>query len=320
MPDFGVDYVYSIGGKVGFGIGGLISLEVVDQEGTQSDTMTMIFDGSVGGFPTMGAALPVQMGLTELAGMGRFTVDEIEQAISKSTGLQNTIRCRAADIGSKFKGHRTVAYHNKTLGQIVGEIASRNGLGAQVLGAAANIKYDFLAQSDESDLHFMTRLARKHDAIGAPKNGKLVFGKKGEKPFGNLLVIPQMVIGAQASQKTRPEHKEAEGSWWDRDNVKRIYEAGKSAAGDAKNGIPPLWPDGPEDAKEAAASRGSELSRARKSISLTIVGNPAAMAEAHMTVKGVGALIDGEYRIKTATHRITKAQGYQTTIEGELPE
>ena len=57
-----MSFTYSIGGVVGFGLGGLLEMEVIDQEGTQSDSLTMVFDGSVGGLPTKGSVLPVQMG------------------------------------------------------------------------------------------------------------------------------------------------------------------------------------------------------------------------------------------------------------------
>lgn len=312
--------IYSIGGVVGFGWGGLISLEVVDQEGTQSDSLTMVFDGSIGGLPSMGAILPVQMGLTSLASMGRFIVDEISQDISKQGGLQNTIRCRAADIREPFKQQRTQDYHDKTLGDVLNEVAGRNGLSAQVYGKAAEIKYKYLAQTDESDLHFMTRLAKKHDCVGAPKNGKLVFGKKGEMPVGSIVVVPQMTIQASASQKSRPEHKEAENSYWNREDAERVYQSGGSGSGSAVHGVPSYAADGEEDAKETADSKGNEQKRATKSCSLTIVGNPAAMAEANLTVVGLGSVIDGQYRIKSATHRIDKQSGYQTSIEAELPE
>ena len=251
--------------------------------------------------------------------MGQFTVDEIEQSISKQAGLVNTIRCRAADIRQSFKEQRTKDYHDMTLGSIIAEVAGRQGLGAQVSGSAASIKYKYLAQTDESDLHFMTRLARKHDCIGSPKNGKLIFVKKGESPVGSLFVVPQMVIEATATEKSRPQHSGARGSWWDRLNVERMFEMGSGGTGSAISGLVPMWADGKKDAKEAASSRASELKRAEKSLNMTIVGNPAAMAEALVTVAGVGSLIDGQYRIKKATHRITKAEGYQTTIEGELP-
>lgn len=89
-----------------------------------------------------------------------------------------TISARAADLQDKWKEGRSQDYHDKTLGDVVGEIAKRQGLTAKVSPDLANLPYTYLGQTEESDLHFLTRLATKHDATAKPTNGVLVFAKK----------------------------------------------------------------------------------------------------------------------------------------------
>ena len=72
------------------------------------------------------------------------------------------------------------------------------------------------------------------------------------------------------------------------------------------------------EAKAAADAKQAELERGTRSLSLTIIGNPAIAAEMTIRVTGVRARVDDAWRVKTATHTITP-DGYRTTIEAEKP-
>ena len=54
-------------------------------------------------------------------------------------------------------------------------IARRNNLTPRVDATLAAIKVAHIDQTNESDLHFLTRLARQHDAVCTVKKGRLVF-------------------------------------------------------------------------------------------------------------------------------------------------
>ena len=71
-----------------------------------------------------------------------------------------------------------------------------------------------------------------------------------------------------------------------------------------------------EEAKEAAEAKQAELERSTRSLSLTIIGEPAIAAEITIRVQGLRDRIDDVWRVRTATHTITE-QGYSTTIEAE---
>ena len=73
-----------------------------------------------------------------------------------------------------------------------------------------------------------------------------------------------------------------------------------------------------EEAKAAAQAKQAELDRSTRSLSLTIIGEPAIAAEITIRVQGLRDRIDDMWRVKTATHTITE-QGYSTSIEAEKP-
>ena len=54
-------------------------------------------------------------------------------------------------------------------------IARRNNLTPRVDATLAAIKVAHIDQTNESDVHLLTRLAGQHDAVATMKNGSLLF-------------------------------------------------------------------------------------------------------------------------------------------------
>jgi uncharacterized protein len=210
----------------------LIELTVTDNEGMKSDSCEIVVDDRDGilAVPRKGTLLAIFMGYREtgLLSMGLFTVDEVELS---GFPRQMRISGAAADLRDKLKSQRSKGYENKTLGAIVGEVAQRHGLSAAVGGSLRGFSYPFLAQSEESDLHFLTRLARKHDALFKVAGGKLLFMRRGEALSASGQALPSVTItGAQVTQysatfQDRPTHKKSAATWWDSDKVERETEA-----------------------------------------------------------------------------------------------
>jgi hypothetical protein len=297
----------------------LLELTVTDNEGSESDTVNVVVDDRDGilGIPEKGASMAVGLGYKEtgIMPMGMFIVDEVKV---EGWPRKMSIRGRAAEMRDDFKGQRSKGYENKTIKDIVGEIAQRHGLAAKVIGSIASFNYKYLAQGVESDLHFITRLARKHDCVATAKGGKLIFCKKGEGDLGMVVITyPGQIKKYECTFQDRPRHKKAKGSWWDFDEAKRVVEEGMGNAG-AEYELGNLWPDGKEEAKETAQSKADALGREEKVATFEVVGNPAIMAEMNLMVVGVRAGVDGLYRIKSAEHKLNNS-GYSTSISTELP-
>lgn len=311
-------------GAVGGPSSRLLSCEVVDQDGRESDSVTVEVDDRNGevGIPSLGTSLSVAMGYREtgLSPMGTFIVDEVTLQGWPRTVI---VRGKGVDFMGTWKQGRTQDYHNKTLGQIVQEVAGRNGTGAKLAGPAASHMYKYLSQTEESDLHFITRLAGEHDAIAKVANGILIFAKKGLLIGGSAHAsYPDNVISYSMSIKGRPKHGGARGSNWNLNNAERNENGGSGGGGGGGGGtqfqLPPLWPDGQQEAQAASRARGDKLKRAERTLSITMIGNPAVMAEGALTVSGVRAGVDGLWRVKTAHHKIDNS-GYETRADAESP-
>jgi len=69
--------------------------------------------------------------------------------------------------------------------------------------AYADFFYDHLDQTDESDLNFLTRLAKEHDALATVKGQALLFIGKGEGKTASGLPMPPLPITRTASSPGR---------------------------------------------------------------------------------------------------------------------
>ena len=209
----------------------LLSLTVTDNEGLKSDTCEIEVDDRDGrlAVPRKGTLLSISMGYREtgLTLMGVYTVDEVELS-----GFPRKMRISgsAADLRDKLKAQRNKGYEGKTVGEIVKEIAGRHGLTPAVGSSLASFRYDYLGQTEESDLHFLTRLARRHDALAKVANGRLLLTKRGEAKAASGAALVEAIIGAaqvieySATFQDRPAHKKSKASWWDRKKAKRETE------------------------------------------------------------------------------------------------
>ena len=313
----------SIGGSVISGplMDRNMSITVVDQEGTQSDSCTIVLDDRDGLLeePEKNDILSVRMGYVdqELRDMGQFKVDE---TTLEGWPQKLTIKARAADLVDSFKEQRYDAFHNKTVNEIVSEIAKRNGMSASVLGSVGGVKTS-ITQDGVSDMHLLTQLGKKFDAVASPKAGKIIFAKKGEMDLGTVTLIHPLanIKSYSRTRRSRSSHQKAKASYWDRDKVKLEHEEKSSSEGTATYGEQPYQAAGKEDAKEVSKSRADALSRAQENLSMELMGNTEIMAEMKADIRNLRAGVDKVWRIKSANHTID-GQTFSTSFEAELPK
>jgi phage protein D len=296
----------------------LLALEVVDQEGNRSDSCRIEIDDRNGlvQIPDRGANISIQMGYREtgLQDMGSFIVDEVT---ANGWPQKLLILGRSADLTNALKSPRSFSYKDMTLGQVVQQIASRHGLSGSASGAVGSLKYKHLAQTEESDMNFLTRLAMRHDALFAVKNGQIIFKKRGESMGGSATVRhPGNLLEYRVTFQDRQAFGSGLSEWWDRQKAARTRESGSGGSGSASSMATPLAEDGQQQATDMAGSTGSSHSRMEKIGEFTIIGDPTIRAEMSISVSGVKPGVDGSYRVKAVTHQLSN-QGYRTTIIGE---
>lgn len=305
---------------------GLISLTVTDAAGSESDTVSIEVADPEGNIdpPRKGALIKVSMGWEDGArvSMGLFTADT-----SKVSGWPGKVSVtgRAADQRETLKQRRLQGWEDKTIGAIAAEIAGRNGLTPAVSGELASKLVPFIAQSEESDQHFMRRLAGRHGGISTVKEGRLVVVKRGGGKSASGASVPPVVI-TRLSQKEkfscalpdRPAFKKVIATWADRQSARRPEVS--VSAGDTGGDFVIREPFPTEaEAKDAAQAKSDELQRSTGSLSMTLVGDPTIRAEAPLIVSGVRSGVDGQWSIQRVTHAISSS-GFTTQIEADKGE
>ena len=158
----------------------LLSLTITDESGYHADTVSVRLDDRDGRIvlPRPGVEMAVQLGYeeTERAQMGRYRVDEVEVSGPPDTLL---VRGKSVDMFASLKQHKSRSWSG-TLGNIVRVIAAEHDLEARVSSRLASVQILHMDQTEESDLHFLTRLGQQYDAVAKPAGRYLLLVARGE--------------------------------------------------------------------------------------------------------------------------------------------
>lgn len=79
----------------------------------------------------------------------------------------------------------------------------QNNLMPSVGATLAGIRLTHIDQTDESDLHFLTRLAERFDAVATVKTGHLIFVPAGQATTASGLEIPPIPLHRQSGDQHR---------------------------------------------------------------------------------------------------------------------
>lgn len=298
----------------------LISLSLGDADGLDSDDLELVLDDRAGEIelPRTGAELEVRLGYRQsgLALMGVYVVDEINLS---DPPLTMTLRARAADLRQRLKKPRTRDWDDVTIGDIVAAIAQEHGYAAKV---SDDLKAEVIAhidQVDESDLHFLTRLAKERGAVAKPAGKMLLFVPKGQAKSATGKDLP--LVGLKHTQLSsfdvtiaeRGKYPAVKARWHDADAA----EEQSVTAGDGEPvfTIGRRYPDRAA-AESAAKARLDAFCRGAATLRLTCPGDTRLAAETRLTVSGCRAGVDGDWTVTRVTHRLD-ANGYGCDIEAE---
>ena len=301
----------------------LIGLTVTDEAGTKADTVEIQLDDRDGliELPRPGAPLLVMLGYREtgLLPMGLFTSDEVTVSSPPAT---LTIRAKAADLGGAIKGQKTRSWDKVGLVDIVQTIAGEHGLAPKVAQRFQAIRYEHIDQTDESDLNFLDRIGRDHDALVSVKGGALLFMGRGEgKTVSGLPIPPRPLLEGDTiswtlTLTTRENYGAVTAVWHDKQAAKRQ----EVKAGDGEPVLKLRHVYATEDeAKRAAEAKLGEISRGNDTFEATLPGDPLIAAEGRVLAVGFRAGVNGLWSTLTATHELS-ASGYLTTIRTERPK
>lgn len=300
----------------------LISLTLSEGRGGEADTLELTLadhDGQLA-LPRKGATMALQLGWRgqALVDKGTFEVDEVEHSGAPD---QISIKARSADVKRKLRQRTEKSWHDTTAGAIVQEIAARNGLAPRVDSTLASIKVAHIDQTNESDLNFLSRLAKQHDAVATVKKGRLLFLPiNGTKTSGGAALGSMHITRADGDQHRyhsaeRGAYSGVRAYWSDpKQAEKRSVLAGSEE--DEKRLKDTYGSEA--DAMAAARSEQQRMARGKATFGLTLaLGRPELMPQTPVTVSGFKPEIDSTpWLVVKLTHSLGD-QGLTTQLELE---
>jgi phage protein D len=306
----------------------LVSLSLSDAAGVQSDRVSFRLSDTepMGRLqePGFGAEVRVWLGYgSELRYMGLFIADRVEVSGPPD---EMSITAVASPHGETSGGKSAITAQatrsveaGTTLGDLVAQIASRHGMAPAVSPALASIELPHIDQVDESDINLLTRLALDLDAIAKPGDGKLVLARRGEslsvggRPMPVLQLYPEDVSQWRAGRSLREPAGRVLATHQDLDAGQPV----EAVAGDLEP-IIRLRPRFPtkDAADRAAASELARRSRAGRSLSLQMPGDPDLVAESRLRLTGFRSYVDGEWLVTSVQHSLDSG-GYRCSVTAE---
>ena len=305
----------------------LVSLTITDREGIRSDTLDLVFNDSPPHFqsPRRGARVAVTIPTGTGAGfVGAYIIDRVEFACLPYT---ITVKGHSADLRSEMKANKTKHWDGRSVKDIVEDKAGDYGLQSRISDMVSGHVYDWIGQQDESDLHFLERLAQRHGALFTIKNGTLLWLERGTGKTADGTAIspatvfaPSIIEGScRVSESDVDRFAKVKAYWQDRKGAKRqevVVDADPEASGEHVLRDPF---SSKEEAKAAARAAAREMLRGLIETSCSVTGRPALMAGQPVIYAGVRPFVDGrEFVLAQVTHSFTKSGGLRTAFTGKL--
>ncbi|MGE4299811.1 MAG: phage late control D family protein [Desulfovibrionaceae bacterium] len=300
-------------------------ITVVDEAGDRSDRVTIVIDNRDDKVPAprMDATLEVWLGYEEtgLGRVGTYTADSVRES---GWPKKLAVAGKAANMRKELSRRRTQSYDDTTLGRIVSQIAGRHGLTPVVGSGLSNVAVPHVDQTSESDLHLLTRLGKTHGAVATTKDNRLLFMPQGEaknasgKDMPTIAIAGKDVINFTMAAQSRGKYGAVVAKYHDQDSAERAEVT--VGDGDAVFRLPGTYASEGE-ASQAAQAKLDALERGVATLELTVPGRTDLTAGGLLAVSGIGRNVDGEWLIKTVTHRFTTSKdGYRVDIEAETPK
>ena len=318
---------------------GLISLTVTDNAGDEADTCEIQFFDYLNSIPVppAGAEIEVFMGYgSQGLAMGKFYIDKRElRGPPRVMILRGSsvpfVTTATAQLPIQAKKSRS--WDLKTILQIVTTIAAENGLVPQVAPAIATKLVNHIDQTDESDMHFLSRLAGINGCFSTVKGGKWIFSLYNQSisvttgtPLIPVTLFKPACKSWDLELSSRSNWLACWASYYDKAAAKQIrfqVLADGVQPDNLPNGATTELPatmkfDNAADAALAAQGELRRLSAGSKVLRVDLArGNALYSAETQTllsTFGGWDAEIVGTWNVKQAVHRINK-EGYKTSLE-----
>lgn len=309
----------------------LVSLTLTASRADDADQLDITLtdhDGRLA-LPRRGVTLTVALGWddTGLVDKGTFTVDEVEHSGAPDVV---TLRARSVVVKSGIREKREQSWHNLSVGDLVRQLAGRNGLAPRCHPSLAGIHVEHIDQTRESDMNVLTRIGRLFDAVATVKAGCLLFAPIGAGTTAGGMALPTVaLVRADGDQHRyhaadRDAYTGVRAYWHDTGAAKRqSVLVGKGKDGGGTAGIKVLRESHATqaDALEAAKAEWLRIQRGAATFALTLArGRPDVYPEMPARVRGWKPEIDANPWLVVRVEHALGDGGYTTQLELENGE
>ncbi len=306
----------------------LISLTLSECRSDEADTVEITIDDSKGKYdiPKRGDSIKVSLGWMgdRLVDKGSFTVDEVEHAGAPDV---ITIHGRSASMSSDMHERREKSWHGASLGAMVRTIAARYSMTPVVSAKLGAIVIAHIDQTHESDMSFLTRLAKRYDAVMNVKDNRLVFMPVGEGVTASGKALPVIALTRQDGDRHRYHVSERENY----SAVRAHYHSNGRAkrlsviVGGENNHNVKVLPEDYATKEEALAAAEAEYKRTQRgqaTLDYTLArGRADVFPELPVTVTGFKPDIDQTaWLVKLVRHSLTGDGGFTSELSLEMRE
>lgn len=308
----------------------LIQWEHIDVSGIESDQIKLLIDlEGLEGLPSLGGRIGLQVGYKE-SGLVDKGVFVITQRTPSLYPQQLSLIAMSAPFSEHddtgFKQRRWASYGPTTLGALFRELTMRHGFSPRVAPVLDKQKIEHIDQSNETDMGFLTRIAKMYGAVTKPVNGLYVLASGGQvtsisgKSLTEVSLSvttdnrpgDQGFISAVIDEAVRSKYNGCQATWWDAVAAKeRTVHVGTKPFKTL-----PRRCQNEDQAKAAAEGELRRLERDAFKLTISCPGHPDLAAEGVIRLDASWpGIMQGRWSIKKLTASGTRKESYRCTVE-----
>lgn len=311
----------------------VISIDVTDSQGEHADTVTIKLDDRDYRlqFPELGLEMKVFLGYktdkkTKLVDMGLFELQKITHTETAKGGCYITLKATSFFyLKNTFKDPKSGKFEDKTLKEIFGIIANRNGYKLDIDPSIGSIYENHISQSRESDINLITRICDQYNAFAKVAN-KTIFIYPKSKSTGNIIItkkremqtsISGLVLTLASSltweKNKRTQYDGVEISFQNTDDkkIEKVLVGGKKNVYEDKRTFTSR-----KKAREVAAAKLATLNRNGLIKDLKTIGDGNIKAGMDGILIGFKPGINNRFHIKEVKSTMND-RGFVTSITGD---
>ncbi|MDL2289963.1 hypothetical protein LJB95_00980 [Paludibacteraceae bacterium OttesenSCG-928-F17] len=292
-----------------------------DKEEAESDDIAIVLEDTAkvwqkSWYPSLGDTLTLKIGYPDnLLDCGLFEIDETEFELPPD---MVTIKAIGAAISKELRTKNSKAYEKQTLKKIAEHIATKHGL--KLIGTAGRlekINIERKTQDNQTDIAFLSSLAKEYDLLFSVRGSQLVF-----------ITVDELDSKAPVSTIDRKQVSKARFT----DKTSHIYAGALVSKRDTRSNSVKKWDikssgnpqtkdilivntrvETDAQAQEKAEAALKAKNREKITGSITIPGNPSLVAGVNISIADFGEF-SGKWHIISSTHNVDAVSGYTTDL------